>query len=216
MSTLAIVICVVWGLCLLCLWSAFRSRGLLPWLRRMVAAVAFGALGTVLGTLLFVLQAFDAFSQETLIARVTTRWSAPKEFELAYTPVASRSAAPAVRVRLEGDQWGISGGIIKWHPWLTALGLPSYQKPLRLAGQFSNLHQARVRLPSLYPLAPTADQWWETFYRLNPYLPFIDAVYEASAYVYVEPSVAQEIYVTPSGYLIKRKPITAVASPSVP
>jgi len=75
---------------------------------------------------------------------------------------------------------------------------------MRISGQFSRLDQQRARPPTVYPVGPLIDRVWEAFYRADPYLPFVEAVYGSSAYVYVEPGVAQEVYVTSSGYLIKR------------
>jgi hypothetical protein len=194
--------------------SAFRSRGLVRRLQRLLAAAAFAGLGALLGALLFALQLFHAFSGETLIARVTTRRLSPGEFELTYTPVRAPSAsgrsptaggdAMMTHIRLRGDQWSISGGIVKWHPWLSAFGLTTYHKPMRLGGQFSNLEQQRSHRPTVYALEPGADRFWEALYWADPYLPFVEAVYGSSAYVYVEPGVIQEVYVTPSGYMIKR------------
>jgi hypothetical protein len=202
---LAVTTVIIW---LISLWlgvSGLRGRGLVRKLRRLLAAGACASLGVVLGTLLIVLHAFHAFSGETLVAQVTTRRLSPGAFELTYTPApAGGGEATAKRVQLRGDQWSINGGIVKWHPWLTAIGLRSYHKPTRLSGQFSNLEQQRSRLPTVYPLEPHADRLWEALYWFDPHLPFVEAVYGSSAYVYVEPGVVQEIYVTPSGYLIKR------------
>ena len=54
-------------------------------------------------------------------------------------------------------------------------------------------------------LEPGVDRVWEWLYRAEPSVPFIDAVYGSAAYVYVESGTIQEIYVTPSGYVIKRQ-----------
>ena len=179
------------------------------------------AVGTVLAVLLIVAHAVQAFSGETLVARVAIRRLSPAEFELTYLPVGAppfaapsdlqrRKAADDLRaasgqtVRLRGDQWEVSGGIVKWHPWLTALGLRSYHQPTRLSGRFARAAEQRAALPTVVPLEPEVDWFWNGLYRLNPYLPFVEAVYGSSAYVSAEPGVGYELYVTPSGYLIKR------------
>lgn len=194
---------VVWLLSVWCMGGALRGGGLGRTVRCLVGAVGFGGLGVLLGTLLIVCQAFHAFSGETLVGRVTTRRLGPEEFKLTYTS-ATAERAPAVEILLHGDQWAISGGIVKWHPWLTAVGLRSYHKPMRISGQFSDVTQQRSHLPTVYPLEPGADLVWEALYRADPWLPFVEAVYGSAAYIYVEPDTTQEIYVTPSGYLIKR------------
>ncbi len=203
MAVLAAATVVVWALSLWAVGAALRGPGLVRRLRRCVTAAVLAGLGILLGSLLLLLQLFEAFSAETLVARVTTRRLSPREFELTYAP-ADAATSSAVQVQLRGDQWSISGGIVKWHPWLTALGLASYHKPMRLAGQFSDLEQQRTHFPTVYALEPAADRFWEALYWADPALPFVEAVYGSSAYVYVEPGVVQEVYVTHSGYVIKR------------
>ena len=193
---------IVWGLTLWAFLGVLRGPGVIRRLKRVVAVAVWGSLGCLFGMLLVLLQSFHAFSNETLIASVMTRRLTPQAFELVYTPVHECSGT---RVHLQGDQWSISGGIVKWHPWLTALGLASYHRELRIAGQFSDVEQQRRHLPTVHSLSdPAMDHVWEIFYRAGAHLSFIEAVYGSSAYVYVEPGTTQAVYVTPSGYLIKR------------
>ena len=213
MRALAILTIVVWLVSLGFGLNAFRTSGLLRKLRRLLGCALFAGVGLLFWALLFVSHAFSAFSRETLVATVVTWRLSPEEFELIYTtpapgvPAGAMDKQPARasrRVRLRGDQWSVSGGIVKWHPWLTALGFSSYHRVLRLSGQFSDLEQQRARPPTVFAVEPVVDRFWEALYWMDPYLPFIEAVYGSSAYAYVEPNTIQEVYVTPSGYLIKR------------
>ena len=196
---------VVWGVGLWCAGRVLRGPGVVRRLRWLFVGAGSAGLGGLLAALLVILQAFQAFSGETLVARVTMRRMAPEEFELTYAP--SDVASSVATVRLRGDQWAVSGGIVKWHPWLTALGLKSYHRPTRLAGQFAGLAQQSAHPPTVHSLIPDRDWLWERLYWLAPALPFIDAVYGSSAYAFVEPRATFELYVTPSGYRIKRKPM---------
>jgi len=205
MSFLAVATGGVWGLALLFGIRALQRAGWGVRLRRGLAALACAGLGVLCGTLLVLVHAFGSFAGETLVATVTTRRVAPDEFVLTYHPAEWPAEVPGRAMSLQGDQWMISGGIVKWHPWLTALGLRSYHKPLRLSGQSSRAAQPGGRLTTVEVLEPGVDRFWEWLYRADPYLPFVEAVYGSAAYVYVEPDVTQEVYVTPSGYLIKRR-----------
>ena len=200
MTMLAAAALIAWLIGFWCLSGGLYGRGVLRRLRRLIIAALLAGTGALLTTLLIVFHAFHAFSGETLIAQVSARRLSPEEFELTYVPL----GRTAMTMRLRGDQWVVSGGIVKWHPWLTAFGLGSYHKPTRLSGQFSDVKRQRSRPPTVVALEPEGDQFWEAVYRFDPYLPFVEAVYGSSAYVYVEPGVAQEVYVTSSGYLIKR------------
>ncbi len=201
------------ALSLLSLVGVLRGPGLFRRLNHLVAAMAWGALGGLLVIVLVLLHLFQAFAGETLVATVTAQRLSPQEFELTYRPSPAAlgrrpgqagSDEAALHIRLQGDQWAVSGGIIKWHPWLTGLGMKSYHKLMRLSGQFSDTRRQRAHLPTVYAFSPDADRLWEAFYWAGRCLPFVEAVYGSAAYVYVEPSITQAVYVTPSGYLIKR------------
>lgn len=203
MRWLLIAAVASWALGLWSLFQALRHPGPLRTPHRLLSAAGWAALGLLLGSAFMLLHFFLAFAGETLVARVTVTRLSPPEFELTYAPATAEDETR--QIHLEGDQWSVSGGIIKWHPVLTALGMKSYHKPMRLSGQFSSADQQRSHLPTVYSLEePGVDKFWEAFYWVDEHLSFVEAVYGSSAYVYVQPGVAQEIYVTPSGYLIKR------------
>ena len=215
MRPVAVATALAWLLSIWCALRVFQPGGFGARLQRFVAAGAFALIGVCLGSVLLIVQLFHAFTGETFIARVTARKLSPQEFELTYAPAPAAGwgrpgptmgggAAVVRRIRLRGDQWSVSGGIVKWHPWLTSLGLSTYHKPIWVSGQFSRLEQQRTTVPTVYALEPDGDRLWDLLYTLDPYLPFIDAVYGSSAYVYVEPGVIQEIFVTSAGYLIRR------------
>jgi len=216
MAFVAVAAIVMWAMSLWWMVSALRNpRGLIRAIRRVVAAAICAGVGLLLSALLVLLRVGDAFTERTLVAQVATRRLSAEEFELTYQPARGGHASP-IQMRLRGDQWSISGGIVKWHPWLTTLGLKSYHKPMRLSGQFSRVAQQQAQRPTVYPLAPDLDLIWQVWYRAAPLLPFVEAAYGSSAFVYVEPQMIHEVYVTPSGYLITRraKPSAAVPPPA--
>ena len=196
---------IAWLFALLCGVRLFQRGGWLVRVRRLLAAIGCTAVAVLCSSFLILLQAFHAFTGDTLVATVTTQRATPQEFVLTYHPVEWVQEMSGQTMSLRGDQWAISGGLVKWHPWLTGLGLASYHRPMRISGQFSDLDQQRAQPPTVQALTPGADWFWEALYRAAPYLPFVEAVYGSAASVYVEPNVVQEVYVTPTGYLIKRK-----------
>jgi hypothetical protein len=202
----AVAAALLWMLCLHAGLSVFRRRvGITGRLRLLTNCALLGAAAVAVTSGLIIARLFDAFAGETLVATVTTVAKGPSAFELEYLPAASGGeAAQPLRIALQGDQWVISGGIIKWHRWLTALGLKSYHKPMRLAGQFSQFDRQQAAPSSVYALHRDADRVWEAFYWAAPRLPMVDAVYGSGAYVYAEPGVAHQVYVTHSGYMVKR------------
>ena len=196
---------IVWLLAILGVVRTWRDPRWTRKLQHLLFAAGCAGVGLLLGALLALGQAFQIFSGETLVARVTTSRVSPDEFELVYAPAPRDGVSvPPLTVRLRGDQWSISGVVVKWHPGLTFLGVASYHRPTRLSGQFSDLQQQRAHFPTVYPLAPASGWLWTWLYWTDHYLPFVEAAYGSAAFVYVEPGTPQDVYVTPSGYLIKR------------
>jgi hypothetical protein len=199
---------------MLVLWRAVRtvrSPGPFRFLHRLAGTLILALIAVLVSAGLIIAHVFYVFSGEEVIAQVRITRVAGGTFELSYQPrhgpVQQRRGVPEspLVTTLEGDQWSISGGIIKWKPWAMLLGLKSYHKPLRLSGQYSRVGDQRRHLPSVQPLVPDAlDRFWEAMYRVQEHLPGVDAVYGSSAYVYAEPGARYDVAVTPTGYLIRR------------
>lgn len=196
-----IAVAVLW---LMVAWGIVRvvkAPGPFQLLKRLVGVLVTALTAVALSAILTIRHVFHVFVREEVIANVAVQRLGPSSFTLTYDPVAGE---PVVAT-LEGDQWAVTGGIIKWAPWVAVLGLRNYHKPMRVSGQYSRLEEQRRHLPSIQPLVPGAmDRFWEALYRLQPYVPFVDAVYGSSAYVYAEPGASFRVYVSPTGYLIKR------------
>lgn len=186
---------------------AIVGGGFFSRFRRLAFAGIAGAFGIVLSALYVSLGLCLAFSQETLIAKVHTHKGSNKEFELRYEPVgeAARIAQPET-VKLKGDQWMVSGAVVKWHPFFSLFGVRTYHRPLRISGQFASLEAQRSQPPTVYPIGSGQDKLWEAIYWVGPQLPFLEAVYGSAAYGFVDDQSVHEVYITPFGYLIKRVP----------
>ncbi len=187
--------------------GALRAERMGSRLRRLVLGLVFLTVGGLCVGLQAALHAFEAFSKAEVVAEVRCTWLGPKRFSLAWTPARQPLFTPpaAKTFEMRGDQWSVSGGIVKWHPWLTTIGLPSYHKINRLSGRYANVAEETAGPPTAFPLNGEIDPVWWWFYRLQGVLPFVEATYGSAAYTYVNTAVAFEVSVTPSGYLIKIK-----------
>jgi hypothetical protein len=164
-----------------------------------MVGLALVAAGSLCLGLRLALRGCEEFSRETLMAEVVCTPVSSETFELQYATV---SGTPEV-FTLRGDQWTISGGIVKWHPWLTMLGVPSYHKPTRLSGRFASADKERTQPPGIVELNGGDDPLWAWLYRLDPWLPFIEAAYGSAAFMPADSSRRFQVFVSPSGYLIK-------------
>lgn len=187
----------------LTVFNGLKRPGALGRAQGLGAGLVLVVAGTLCLGLFLALRGFEAFAREELVAEVTCRRLSPQEFEVGYAPAVKGSlAAPSV-FRLRGDQWTVSGGVVKWHPWLTVTGLASRHKPTRLSGRFASAEDERARPPTVIELNGGEDAAWDWFYRLDPWLPFVEAAYGSAAYAPADPSRRFQVFISPSGYLIK-------------
>ena len=182
---------------------ALCRPGLLLRLRRVVTGLIFSALATLSLGLVAALRSFEAFAGSRPVGPVSCRWVGENTFDLQWTALRDGGSQEPLTIRLKGDQWSVSGGIVKWHPWLTALGVPSYQKITRISGRYASLQEEIAQPPTAVELNGGVDRFWEWLYRLDPYLPFVEAVYGSAAFLSVNPALDYQVEVAPSGYLIR-------------
>ncbi len=180
-------------------------------------AIAVAALALAAG-----LRVYEVFTRETLVARVwCERTDRPDRFHLWYEPIGTPTWWLTVdrwqdqqwrRYTLVGDQWAIEGEFVKWRSPLTLLGFQPLHKPTRLSGRYSDVRQQTAHQPTAHALNGGVDWLWRFLYIAARHWPGAEAIYGSGAYVAVEPGVEYGVYVTTSGYLIKR----TVPVPNVP
>ena len=204
-SWLIIGLIACWGLCLLGVLELFRNPGFWRKVHSLIVALMGASIGAALVAFWLLVHTFDVFSKSQPVATVEVERISKDEFELTYKAVGSKQTRVPKIFRLRGDQWTISGGMVKWSSWLNMIGFSNYHKPMRISGQFSDIRRQRLVAPTVHALGPERDVLWECLYRMDPYLPFIEAAYGSSASVSVEPQMTYEIYVSPFGYFIQRR-----------
>ena len=182
-----------------------HRQGMLAKLRHLLCGAVCLGVGALCVGLMLAVRSFEAFVKSTVVAEVRCQWVGPKTFDVTLVQVRAGVRQRPETFRLKGDQWAVSGGVVKWHPWLTALGIPSYHKLTRLSGRYATTSDEQANQPTAFDLNGGFDRYWLWFYQFDPWLPFVQATYGSSAFAYVNPTLRFEVYVTPSGYLIEHK-----------
>lgn len=181
-------------------WSPKWLRG--SWLLPLVTALSL-AVAAITGLLAATLRTYATLTFEAPVAtvRIEAVSAAPKRMRLLYTPLHPPGAPQ--QVELAGDQWMVSGEILKWHPWLNLLGFRTLHKPTRFSGRFAQAAQERLQPPTVYELNNGPGAVWAWLHQYGQRLPLVEAVYGNSAYTYAQPGRTYTLYVTLSGYLLK-------------
>lgn len=171
----------------------------------------------ICGLLLFVglfFQSYHRFNLEKPVAEIIT---SPMG-----NPAKPNASGAHVQYRLihsgqtrhffvNGDQWMIEGDILKWHRWITLMGLDTRYRLTRLSGRYLDLEKERNSPRTLLSLAEArhatteAHPVWRWLYRSGHQLPLVDTVYGNAAYQNLSGANHYLVFVTPSGFMVRKK-----------
>jgi hypothetical protein len=172
-------------------------------------ACLMASIGCVLAALLsssmaMTMRTYTRLTFEQPIARVycTQPTGTPPQYRLHYTPLIPHEQ-PTRIFDMVGDQWMVSGDILKWHPWLNLVGMHTVHKPTRISGRFLRPKDAQTFPHTVHELNGGTDTWWLALYQAQHVSHLIEAVYGNGVYTFAHPGHTYTIYVSTSGYLVK-------------
>ena len=97
--------------------------------------------------------------------------------------------------------------ILKWSPKINIIGVHTLHKITRLRGRYLTVEKELHMPSSVYEINFGTDSLWLLLYKYQRFFPFVEAVYGNSAYTFPDAKSQFLIYVTTSGYIIKKIPI---------
>lgn len=103
----------------------------------------------------------------------------------------------------DADEWVIEGRIIQWKPVFGFFGVKNYYQIERLSGRYINIEKEKTLPRLVYDLYGQTDNFWRFLYKMQRFIPFIEAAYGNSAFVAWEYGKKFHVYVTHSGFMIK-------------
>lgn len=170
----------------------------------LLAILCLGA--AALGGLFLALRSYQVFAEQALVAEVRCE-AAPAgsshQFLLRLRQIRGGRQDSWQEFPMHGEQWMVSGEILKWHPWLNWLGLRSCHKLTRLSSRYLQARDELSRSRSAYDLNAGTTRLWRWLHRMGNRLPGVEAVYGNAAYTPARPGGRWGVYATLSGYLIK-------------
>jgi len=167
------------------------------------------------GMLLFIglfFRTHHRFTYEVPVAKIVTRSLG----DFGSSPVTQVRYRPAGNGRdryffMHGDQWMISGDIIKWKTWLNLLGLHTRYRLTRLQGRYLDIEAERSAPRTIFSLIDYPQDtderhpFWRFLYRSGQKLPLVDTVYGNAAYQDLNDQGHYQVFVGTSGFLIRKK-----------
>jgi hypothetical protein len=172
----------------------------------VLGAIALGSLAVAAVSLVAAVASYTAMSEKTLCAIVTAEPhpNLPRTMIIEYTPVTNgREGTKVPYYSVKGDLWGLEGNILRWSGWMRMLGLKTCYRVTRLSGKYSP--PARGEHPTEVYFGGE-DHWlWRRMQRYDYRIPGIEASWHTGAHRPPAKGATFEVWVTPGGYMIKRR-----------
>jgi hypothetical protein len=177
----------------------FRRRPV-GFLVRILIGLAVTAVGLTAATVAVGIRGYEAFTRETIAAKISVAPSGPQRFD-------ARVKFPDGRETgfvLAGDELYVDAHILKWKPLANVLGLHTSYKLDRIAGRYRAVEQERKGIRTIYPLAAPKVVDLASLRGKHTWLgPLLDAEYGSASYVPVTKPAELEVRVSTTGLLIR-------------
>ena len=160
-----------------------------------VSGVGLAAVAVAVG-----IRGYEAFTRETVAARISVVPSGPQRFDARVKFPDGREAGFVIA----GDELYVDAHILKWKPLANALGLHTAYELDRIAGRYRAVEQERKAIRTVYPLAEPKVLDLASLRGKHAWLaPLFDAEYGSASFVPVTKPAELEVRVSTSGLLIR-------------
>lgn len=173
----------------------------LRFMTRMLLGLLLVALGLLEGAITVGIQGYRVLSYEEVAARVFVQPTGPQRFTATFRFPDGRQASYA----LAGDEIYVDAHILKWHPLINLLGLPTAYELDRVEGRYHAVEQERKEQRTLYSIAPARPVDLFGLRRRYAFLAtLLDAEYGSGVFVPVQQPAELEVRVLASGLIIRQ------------
>jgi hypothetical protein len=167
---------------------------------RLVIGLAVTAIGAAAALIAVGIRGYEAFTRETVAAKITVSPSGPQRFDARVKFPDGREASFVIA----GDELYVDAHILKWKPLANVLGLHTAYELDRIAGRYRSVEQERKALRTVYPLsAPRVVDLFDLRQRYAWLAPLLDAEYGSATFVPVTKPAELEVRVSTTGLLIR-------------
>lgn len=177
----------------------YRQSWFIAWLRGM------SGISLILLTLFCALLAFDVYSYRQITGEKNIATISFSQLEEQYYAASlSLVDGSTKRYDLYGDQWQMDSRIIKWHNFLSIIGLKPGFRLDRLNGRYLSLEDERGKPRSVHELSSslTSVDFWQSIRWIN-WNSLIDARYGSSTYLPMADGGQYQINITNAGLIAR-------------
>jgi hypothetical protein len=167
---------------------------------RILIGLAVTAVGALATTVAVGIHGYQAFTRETVAARISVTPSGPQRFDARVKFADGREAGFVIA----GDELYVDAHILKWKPLANLLGVHTAYELDRIAGRYRSVEQERKAIRTVYPLAvPKVLDLFDLRGKYAWLAPLVDAEYGSASFVPVTRPAELEVRVSTTGLLIR-------------
>lgn len=156
--------------------------------------------GVTAGLVAASLHSYRRLTHEQLAASVSVRQLGERHYAVSVATPGS----PPRHFDLRGDEWQVDARVLKWSGMGTLAGFDTVYRLERLSGRYGDVPSEKAAPRTVYALAPEEDfDLWPAIRRLQPWLPFADALYGSAAYVPLAENASYAVTVSSSGLVVR-------------
>jgi len=171
-----------------------KQKWFWAWLKG-TAGIVFIIIAAYISLLAFNLMSYQALVQDTAIANVSLRQTAPQK----YIAIVTETNGDSQQFELQGDLWQLDARIIKWKTLFSLLGIKPGYRLDRIEGRYLTLEDERFKPHTVHQIHQPAigfDIWEQA---KNGFSLLVDARYGSATYLPMADGASYEVSLSATG-----------------
>lgn len=159
-------------------------------------------------SLLAMLQGWHAFTKKTHVAEIQAIELQPHKLRVYLVPIDSEGARGATEVYdVDGDEWQVGGDVMRWKPFMTALGVEPVFRLSRVEGRWISAADANSHKGSAFDRAPPSTAWLGLYRGADkaPMRWLVAGAHGQAVSQLPDRRAVYDLYVTPNGYVLDKR-----------
>jgi hypothetical protein len=174
----------------------------------VIAAIVGVAAALAALSLLAMLQSYRMFTKKTHVAEVQCIELAPHKLRVYLVPIERDGIRGGTEVYdVDGDQWTVGGDVLRFRPFLTALGLETVARLTRVEGRWDSAADANTHKGSAHDRAPPSTAWAKLYRGADraPVRWMVAGAHGQAVSQLPDRRAVYDVFVTPNGYVLDKR-----------
>lgn len=174
----------------------------------LVVSITGIALGFAALSLVVMLQSWRAFTKKTHVAELQAIELGPHKLRVYLVPIDNDGSRGATEIYdVDGDEWQIGGDVVRFRPFMTALGVTPVFRLTRVEGRWLAAADANAHIGSAFDRAPPSAAWLGMYRTADkpPLNWLVEGAHGQAVSQLPDRRAVYDIYVTPNGYVVDKR-----------